>query len=324
MPINELRAVGTFIKAAELGSLRKAADAQGLTPQAASHAVAQLEKHLGVRLFHRTTRSLSLTDEGQHFLEMAQPSLAGLQEALQVARRDRDRIEGRLRIAAPRSILRPILWRLLSEFVRRNPKVQPDVWLDDRIGNWVEDRVDIGFRIGVSPQDGVVARRLFPLQLIICAAPAYLRKHGVPRNLAGLASHRCSAFRQPATGRIVPWRVRVNDEDVEHFVKGTLFTNDEELELAAALSGDVIAQLTGIACAEHLRAGRLVPVLVQHASTPVSIFIYYGSRPAQPARVRAFIDLVVAQIKEFEGYVVGARDLAAMSRSAIKREHRSA
>ena len=174
MPINELRSIATFVKAAELGSLRQAAAAQGMTPQAASQALAQLERHLGVRLFHRTTRSMSLTDEGRLFLEAAQPPLLGMQRALERTRQAKEGVSGPLRIVGPLSVFAPVLWPLLDVFCHRYPDVQPDVQLDDRIGNWVDDRVDVGFRIGSSPAEGVVARRLFSLQTIICAAPAYL------------------------------------------------------------------------------------------------------------------------------------------------------
>ncbi|RYF63086.1 MAG: LysR family transcriptional regulator, partial [Comamonadaceae bacterium] len=260
MPINELRSIATFVKAAELGSLRQAAAAQDMTPQAASQALAQLEKHLGVRLFHRTTRSLSLTDEGRHFLESAQPPLIGLQRALQTTRLAKEGIAGPLRIVGPLSVFAPVLWPLLDSFCRRYPEVQPDVQLDDRIGNWVEDRVDVGFRIGPSPVDGVIGRRLFTLQLIICASPAYLQQHGIPDSLAALAAHRCSAFRNSGTGRVLPWYVKVGNDVVEHAVEPALTMNDESLETEAVLAGHVIGLLTSVAAAPHIRSGRLVPV----------------------------------------------------------------
>jgi DNA-binding transcriptional LysR family regulator len=150
MPINEFRSISTFAKAAELGSLRRAAAAQGMTPQAASQALAQLEKHLGIRLFHRTTRNMALTDEGRQFLEAAQPALLGLERALRVARTAKDEVAGPLRIAGPRLAFVPLVWPVLDEFCRLHPQVQPDVHLDDRVGNWVEERVDVGFRVGPS------------------------------------------------------------------------------------------------------------------------------------------------------------------------------
>jgi DNA-binding transcriptional LysR family regulator len=310
MPINELRSITTFAKTAELGSLRKAAQAQGMTPQAASQALAQLEQHLGVRLFHRTTRSMSLTDEGRQFLEAALPALSGLQQALEITRRAKDGIGGPLRIVGPSSVFAPILWPLLHEFCTLHPEVQPDVQLDDRIGNWVEDRVDVGFRVGRSAAEGVIARRLFPLQLIVCAAPEYLARHGAPDSLNALAAHRCSAFRHSATGRITPWYLKVGDDIEERAVPPAMVFNDEFLETQAVLAGHTLGLLTGVAAAAHIRAGRLVPLLTRHVADQSSAFVYYGSRVAVPARVRAFIDLAVERLAGKSDYVLTPKELA--------------
>ena len=321
MPINELRSITTFAKTAELGSLRKAAISQGMTPQAASQALAQLEQHLGVRLFHRTTRSMSLTDEGRQFLEAALPALSGLQRALEITRRAKDEIAGPLRIVGPHSVFGPVLWPLLSEFCTRYPEVQPDVQLDDRIGNWVEDRVDVGFRIGASAAENVIARRLFPLQLIICAAPGYLEKYGAPENLAGLTAHRCSVFRHPASGKILPWRVKVDDQVVEQHVVPALCVNDEALETEAVLAGQVLGSLTGVAAAGHIRAGRLIPLLTEHVEDQSSAFVYYGSRASQPTRARAFIDLAMERLTGNAAYVLTPKELAA-AESKGRKAHR--
>jgi DNA-binding transcriptional LysR family regulator len=296
MAFNELRAVATFIKAAELGSLRQAAAAQAITPQAASQALSQLEAHLGVRLFHRTTRSLSLTEEGSQFLQAAQPGLSTLQRALQGARRGREEIAGPLRIVAARSIMLEVLWPVVEEFCRQHPDVEPDIQLDDRIGNWVEDRVDVGFRSGSPPDGGVVARHLLPLQLVVCAAPSYLAKHGAPDSIDDLAQHRCSGFRHPSTGKLMPWEFRVGDDIVARNVATTVSTNDVEMESRAVLAGQAIGQLVGVTAAPLVRAGRLVPLLTQHVTSHLGLYVYYGSRVAQPARVRAFIDLAVVRI----------------------------
>ncbi len=311
MPINELRSITTFVNAAELGSLRRAAVALGITPQAASQALAQLELHLGVRLFHRTTRNISLTDDGRQFLEAVQPSLQGLHRALQIPRRAKDDIAGPLRIVGPRSSFRQVLWPVLEEFCRRHPGVQPDVQMDDRIGNWVEDRVDVGFRIGTAPAEGVIARRLFPLQLIPCATPAYLERHGMPASLEELANHRCSVFRSSSTGRAVPWHVKVDDSIVDFDVVPAFCTNDEALEMDGVLAGQIIAVLTGVSAADHIRSGRLVPLLTKHMSDHLGLHVYYGSRRSQPARVRAFIDLAVEMMKDNPAFVLGAKELAA-------------
>jgi len=311
MPINELRSITTFAKTAELGSLRRAAAAQGISPQAASQALAQLEQHLGVRLFHRTTRSMTLTEDGRRFLEAAQPALAGLQRAMQIVRQAKDEIAGPLRVVAPRLAFLRVLWPLLESFCRKHPDVQPDVTMDDRVGNWVEDRVDVGFRLSAAPAEGLVARKLFPLQLIICAAPAYIARHGAPASLNDLANHRCSVFRNPTTGHPVPWNVKVDDSIVAYDVPPMLCSNDEELELAAVLSGQVLGYLTNVAVAGHIRSGRLVPLLTRHVSERMSVYVYFGSRASQPARVRAFIQHTVERLKDSAEFVLTQKELAA-------------
>ena len=296
MAFNELRAISTFVKAAELGSLRQAAGAQAITPQAASQALAQLEAHLGVRLFHRTTRSLSLTEEGSQFLAAAQPGLASLHRALHSARRGREAIAGPLRIVAPRATMLQLLWPVLEEFCKSHPEVEPDVQLDDRIGNWVDDRVDVGFRAGPPPEEGVIARRLLPLQLVVCAAPAYIARHGAPRCIDDLAHHRCSGFRHPASGKVMPWEFKVGEEIVSRSMATTLHTNDVDLEARAVVAGEAIGQLLGVTAAPLVRSGQLVPLLTEHVTDHLGLYVYYGSRVSQPARVRAFIDLTVQRI----------------------------
>jgi len=314
MAFNELRAISTFVKAAELGSLRQAAVAQAITPQAASQALAQLESHLGVRLFHRTTRRLSLTEEGSHFLEAAQPGLSTLQRALHGARRGREEIAGPLRIVATRSLMLPVLWPVLDEFCSRNPDIEPDVQLDDRLGNWVEDRVDVGFRAGTPPDDGVVSRRLFPLQLVVCATPGYLARHGTPRSIDELSQHRCSGFRHPSNGKVMPWEFRVGAEILSRHFAPVLCTNDVELEANAVVAGHAIGQLVGTTAAPLVRSGQLVPVLTEHVAEHLNLFLYYGSRIAQPARVRAFIDLVVERVAGNTAYFLEPHELAAAPR----------
>ncbi len=317
MSFNELRSINTFVRTVELGSLSKAAQAQQISPQAASKALGQLEKYLCVRLFHRTTRSMSLTEEGQRFFESVQPSLSSLQQSLQSARQAKEGLAGPVRIVGPRSVFQTVIGSVLDEYCRLYPEVQPDVQLDDRIGSWVEDRVDVGFRLGHAPEEGLIARPLFPMQLIICAAPSYLKKHGVPQSLYELDRHRCSAFRRPSDGRIVPWRVQVGDGIQDHHVRPAFCTNDEALELHSVLAGEVIAQVAAPTAASLIRSGRIVPLLLDHMSEYYSLFIYYGSRVAQPARVRRFIDLVVERLSNNHDFVLTHEELRSANMNGI-------
>jgi DNA-binding transcriptional LysR family regulator len=309
MPNNDFKAIATFAKAVELGSIRQAALAQGVTPQAASQAIAHLEHHLGVRLLHRTTRSLALTEEGQRFLENTQPALAALERALAIARESKDEVAGPLRIVGPKSSFAAILMPLLDEFCREHPGIQPDVQLDDGIGNWVLDRVDVGFRIGASPGEGVIGRQLFPIQMIMCASPDYIKTYGAPLTLDELAAHRCSVFRHPVTGKVAPWYLTVDGKLEHRQMSPSIATNDTELELQAVLAGQVIGQLASFSASSHIRAGRLIPILLQHMSTHIGLHIYYGSRAAQPKRVRAFLDLALARLLGRDDYVLTDKEL---------------
>lgn len=310
MALNQLRFIEIFINAVEQGSLRRAAAVQGISPQAASHALAQLEKQLGVRLLHRTTRHIALTQEGQQFLDVTRPALMALERAAQGVQATRDEIAGTLRIVGPRTIFLPVLWSLVDAFCTRHPEVQPDVTLDDQVSNWVTSRIDVGFRIARAPEEGVIARRLFPLQLIVCASPAYLAAHGAPQSIEDLSSHRCSVFRHSGTGRVLPWYFKVDGEVVSRDLPPSLSTNIAELEVEATLSGQVIGLLTGVSAAAHIRSGRLVPLLTSHVTDDLSIYMYYGSRNAQPRRVRAFIDLAIERLADSPAYVLSAKELA--------------
>ncbi|KXU82240.1 LysR family transcriptional regulator [Paraburkholderia monticola] len=310
MPVNDFKAIATFAKAVELGSIRQAALAQGVTPQAASQAIAQLEQRLGVRLLHRTTRSLALTEEGQRFLENTQPALAALDRALTLARESKDEIAGPLRIVGPKSSFAAILMPVLDEFCREHPGIQPDVQLDDGIGNWVLDRVDVGFRIGASPGEGVIGRQLFPIQMIVCAAPSYLKAYGTPSTLDELAAHRCSVYRHSATGKVAPWYLSVDGKLEYRQMSPAFATNDAELELQAVLAGRVIGQLASYSAAPHIRAGRLAPILLKHMSAHIGLHVYYGSRAAQPKRVRAFLDLALSRLHNRSDYVLADKELA--------------
>ncbi|CAB3626161.1 LysR family transcriptional regulator [Achromobacter marplatensis] len=307
--MNEIRAVTIFARAAVLGSLRRAAVDQGISPQAASHAVMQLEKELGVRLFHRTTRKLSLTEEGQQLLESVAPALAMFATALDDARRSRQDIAGPLRVSAPRTMARHVIWPALMAFAAEHPSVQLDVQFDDQFTDLVADRADVGFRGGSPPAEGAIARRLVPIQLIVCASPAYLARHGTPRTIEALDAHRCTGYRRVNTGKLAPWEFMVGDEIQYRDVPAVLCTNDAEAETDAVVAGLGIGQLGSFSAAGPIRAGLLVPLLTQHLTQRESFYIYYRRRTEQPLRVKAFIDFMVERLADNQDFFLTRAEL---------------
>lgn len=307
--MNEVRAISIFVRAATLGNLRKAAVDQGISPQAASHAVMQLEKSLGVRLFHRTTRKLSLTEEGERLLQSVEPALATLSSAIDDARRAKDEVAGPLRVSAPMALGRAVLWPVVLEFAALYPDVQLDVRFDDHFTDLVSDRADVGFRGGSPPSGGAIARRLLPIQLIVCASPVYIERHGKPMSVEDLDAHRCTGYRRANTGKLAPWEFLIGKEIVYRDVAATLCANDIDAETAAVLAGLAIGQLGSFSAVEHIRSGRLVPLLTQHVTQRESIYIYYRSRTEQPLRVRTFIDFMIERLADNRDYFLQPAEL---------------
>ena len=317
--MNEIRAITTFVRAAALGSLRGAAVDQGISPQAASHAVMQLEKELGVRLFHRTTRKLSLTEEGQRLLNSVEPALAILSSALDEARRSKEDVAGMLRVSAPRAFGLPVLWPYFEEFQKRYQNVQLEVQFDDQFTDLVTDRSDVGFRGGPPPSGGSIARRLVPIQLIVCASPDYIERHGAPRTIEELAQHRCTGYRRANTGKLAQWQFRIGDEIVYRDVPAAICVNDTELETQAVLSGLGIGQLGSFNATTHIRSGRLIPLLMEHTTEYGTIYIYYKHRTEQSLRVKTFIDFMVERMAGNRNFFLDASELGATQQPQQKR-----
>ena len=310
--MNEVRAISIFVRAATLGNLRRAAVDQGISPQAASHAVMQLEKALGVRLFHRTTRKLSLTEEGQRLLQSVEPALAMLASAIADTRRAKEEIAGPLRISAPKALGRAV-WPSVLEFAALYPDVQLDVRFDDHFTDLVEERADVGIRGGSPPAGGAIARRLLPIQLIVCASPDYIARHGAPRAIDDLAAHRCTGYRRANTGKQAPWEFMIGDEIVYREIAASLCANDIDAETDAVLAGLAIGQLGSFSAAMQIRAGRLVPLLTAHLTQRESIYLYYRHRTEQPLRVRTFIDFMIGRLADNRDFFLTPAELRAFA-----------
>lgn len=290
--MDKARVISLFIGVVRAKSFSQAAVDAGLTPQAVSKAVRQLEDHLGVRLFHRTTRSLSLTDEGTRLFELANPGLRLLDDALEQIQSSRLEVDGLIRVAAPTSIGNAVIVPLLQEFQKQYLGAHFDMLLDDHFTDLVESKIDVGFRAGSPPERNLISRKLGEINLLTCAAPSYLVQHGTPKKVGDLAAHRCTGFRQPNTGRLMPWEFHVDGATVYQDLPAVASFNTVEGELAAVLAGIGISQMPVFMIEQELASGALVPLLTSTITANNGVFMYYQQRTQMPLRVRHFIDFV--------------------------------
>lgn len=295
--MDELRAIATFIRAAELGSFNRAATAQGITPQAVSKNVRQLEGYLGVRLFHRTTRQNTLTEDGQLLFDSVRASMESFSGALNRVKNSAKGDQGLIRVSAGGAVGRKVLMPLVAEFSRMHPGVTFDLVLEDRSTDTVGERIDLGFKAGNAPTAQVVSRWLFPIQLIVCATPSYLQSHGTPQTIDDLSNHRCIGYRQPGTGRPVPWEFQVDGEILYKSMDYVVCCSDPEAEMHAVLSGIGIGQIDSINATAEIHAKRLVPLLTHSTSDRMGLYLYYAQRTDMPRRVRRFIDFAAERLQ---------------------------
>jgi DNA-binding transcriptional LysR family regulator len=294
--MDELKALDTLARVVHAGSFRQAAMEMGVAPQATSKAVRQLEAHFGVRLLHRTTRQLSLTEEGAQLIAQIAPALHSIRQAVEGLKDARQAVSGVLRVTAPRSVGRHFVLPLMPKFMSRHPALRVEFELEDRMSDAVLDRVDVGFRMGPAVAQQVVARRLLDIHQWVCAAPSYIERHGRPRHWADLARHRCTGFRQASSGRVMPWEFSRQGETVYTDVMPHLVINDVDAELDAVLGGAGIGQVPAYIAQPHVEAGRLVHLLKGHATERIGFHIYYPQRSQMPQRVRTFIDFMIEHL----------------------------
>lgn len=291
--MDRLRALTVFVRVAQARSFSQGARELGMTPQAASKQVMLLERMLGVRLLHRTTQKVGLTREGELLLAQCQRPVESLEVALRHIDGDREQVAGVVRVAAPYSLAHRYVAPAIGEFVQAYPDVAVELMVGDHLTDVIEQGIDIGLRTGTLPDSSLVARRIAPLQLIVCAAPAYLERHGVPKSIAELERHRCTSFLHPRTGKVFPWEFLVDGEVETRIFAPFVATNDVDAEVEAVASGAAIGQFFQYAVAQHLRAGRLVPVLPQHVTERYGVFLYMPARAHVPRRNRLLADFLV-------------------------------
>ena len=291
LPLAELQA---FAAVAEARSFRQGAARLGVSPSALSHAVRSLEGRLGVRLLHRTTRSVAPTEAGARILATLAPALLDIRHAVDDAVSQASTPQGRLRLSTPRVPARLVLGPLVEGFLRAHPRMVVELVCDDALVDIVAEGFDAGVRFGESLQADMVALPLgAPQRFIVVAAPAYVAEHGAPATPDDLAQHRCIGLRF-ASGRRYAWQLGRGAEALQLQVAGPLTVNDDMLTLQAAEAGLGLAYVYAAQAAPALAAGRLVPVLADWAPPAEPLFLYCPSRRLQPAGLQAFIDWVRA------------------------------
>jgi LysR family transcriptional regulator, transcriptional activator for dmlA len=280
-----------FVLVARLGSLAAAARAIDLSPPAATKRLAALEGRLGVRLLNRTTRSLSLTSEGETYLQHATRILAEIADMEDAVSQGRTTPRGLLRVNATLGFGRTSIAPLVSAFAVRYPEVEVQMEVTDRPIDLVESGFDLAIRFGALPDKRLNARRIMSNRRFLCASPAYLERHGTPTGLAQLAKHRCIIHRQNDDAYGI-WRFTHHEHTEVIKVHGALSSNDGDIVLGWALDGHGILIRSEWDLAKYLDSGRLRIVLPEFTLPAADLFVYYPSRRNQTIRVRAFIDFL--------------------------------
>ena len=281
-----------FVRAVELGGFSVAARDMGLTPSAISKLVTRLEDRLGVRLLNRTTRRLALTPEGEAYFHRTQRILADIAEAENEVARFRAQPKGLLRVNVGTAFGMHQLSPALPEFLARHPEVQVELTMTDRVVDLIEEGADLGIRLGVLADSSLVARRVCEVERVVCAAPAYLKRHGTPKKPQDLLGHNCLNMAQAPQLRRWPFEAKDGVRHVE--VSGNASSSSADALLQLALRGLGIIRLTDVIVGAAVGEGKLVPLLTDsHHVEPLPLHAVYPQGRHRSPRVAAMIDFLV-------------------------------
>jgi DNA-binding transcriptional LysR family regulator len=290
---SNLAELTAFIAVADHLSFRAAASRLDVTPSALSYTMRRLEDHLGIRLLHRTTRSVSLTDAGVRLLTQLRPAIDQIESALESLDKERERPFGRLRIYATHlaaaAVIPPVWERFLSTY--------PDVHLELFLGEAAIDIVAEGFDAGIGLKDRVAAdmiavRVMGPLKVAVVDAPTYFARYRPPRMPDDLACHSCVQCRRPVDGVLFEWPFERGGKSRRITAEGRVMVNDPDMAIRAAVDGLGIAYTLESLAAPFLRSGQLVRVLEDWSPSFEGLFLYYPGRRQVPAALRALIDMI--------------------------------
>jgi DNA-binding transcriptional LysR family regulator len=281
-----------FAETAKHGGFAAAAREQGVSPSTLAKAVGRLETALGVKLFHRTTRQITLTADGERLFKRCQRVLAEVEDLQAEASGTRTEPSGTLRIDLPVSYGKRFVMPLLAELQQRYPALQMDIRLSDVKIDLIRDNIDLAIRIGQLSDSTLVAKRIDQQELVLCASAAYLESHGTPERIEELARHSAIVFRLPTTGRERPWQLRRQGIAIELAPESRVRVNDTEGLLEALKLGFGICQLPDFLVQDELARGELIELLPTCRPEPMPINAIFASGRLMPARVRVALTLL--------------------------------
>ncbi|MHB8354224.1 MAG: LysR family transcriptional regulator [Burkholderiales bacterium] len=281
-----------FMAVVESGNFARAAATLSMAPSTLSQTMRALEARLGVRLLHRTTRSLSLTEAGERLLGRIRPAFEALGAAVESINDFRDTPMGTLRLSVSTVPAQLILAPMLKDFLALYPAIHLDITVDNTSSELVMGRFDAGIRYGRRiAQDMLLVPASAPSRIIATASPDYLARHPQPKTPQELQHHACIRYRL-ANQQVVPWEFERHKKKIEMVVNGPLIVNDVDLMIKAAVAGVGIGYVVEAYIAEELRQGRLVAMLTDWSPPYHAYYLYYASRHQLPAPLRAFIQFL--------------------------------
>lgn len=292
LPFDVHRLLPAFLAAAQAQNFSAAARQLGVTPAAISKNIRVLEEKLALRLFQRNTHNVVLTDEGKALLQQVAPLWQALSATLETAGSAQQAPSGTVRVSMIPGFGRQILMPLIPQFLERYPQIDLDLSLDARVVNLVGEGFDVGIGSRVDPDSRLVARPLYPMQMVLAASPGYLAQHGTPQDPDDLLQHNCLLHRNPATGRSVKWPLHRHGEAKTLELHGRLVASRPEMLLDAALAGLGIVCLARWYAEHHFAQGTLLPVLAECWPQPTQLWLYYASADLPP-RVRVWVEFLL-------------------------------
>lgn len=284
-----------FVLLNRLGSLSAAARALDISPPAATMRLASMEKRIGARLLNRSTRKISLTPEGEIYLQHATRLIEDLRELDEIVSGNRQAPRGVLRVNAPLGFGRTVIAPLVSTFSAQYPAVEIQLEVTDRPVDLIESGFDLAIRFGELPDNRINARRIMSNRRFICAAPRYLDVHGIPKTLGDLAKHRCIVHRQNDDAYGV-WRFLIDGRTEIVKIHGAMSSNDGAIVQGWAIDGQGVVIRSEWDVAKYLENGQLQRILPDFTLPSADLYAYYPSKQNLPTRVRTFINFLVEEL----------------------------